>query len=198
MVINEKFVWAHLPKTGGTTTLSMFNNLDIELLMDDKTDPSKHQTYSVRDSIYALNKTSNNVLEKIEGKDRILGFRRLPNFLLSFYYHRKNFNNLDLDLNNIKKCVIDNSTCDKLLLGYEPEKVKHWIRVENITEDFISAIGNYTTKIPTESLNNIVDNSNTYNKDVFSHFTKSEITSMYDLSPVWTSIEKRLYGNLII
>lgn len=197
MVINENFVWAHLPKTGGTTTLEMFKKLDVELLLDDKTDPSKHQTFSVRQGLYTTNKASKNVLENIDGKDRILGFRRLPNFLLSFYYHRKNFNNLVLNMNSIKECIIDTSTCDDLLLGYEPNKVDHWLRVENIVQDFIDVMGNYVDSIPTESLGNIIDNTNTYNKDIFSHFTKSEISRMYELSPTWASIEKKLYGNLI-
>jgi hypothetical protein len=199
MVISESFVWAHLPKTGGTTTLGMFKNLDVDLIFDNNSDPKKHHTYSVRKSIYDSNKASNGLLESIDGKDRILGFRRLPSFLLSFYYHRKKFSNLNIDLEDIKKCIIDNATCDELLVGYEPKKIKHWLRAENLSGDFINVMSDYTNinESVKSTLYKLRDNTNNYNRDIFSHFTKEEIHKMYQLSPLWSEYEKEIYGNLI-
>ena len=49
MISGTKFVWLHLPKTGGTSTARLFQSLNLEgVIVDDETQDAKHQSLEDR------------------------------------------------------------------------------------------------------------------------------------------------------
>src|SRR5215213_8985609 len=75
MVIGERFAWAHLPKTGGSATLELFQLFPELIVAADLEDSNaKHTLFSERE-------------EEVAGKRLALNIRRLPFWVLSRAQH---------------------------------------------------------------------------------------------------------------
>ena len=216
MIISNKYVWLHIPKTGGTSVEQMFRIIGGDyLLIDDKMNPRKHDSYETKQQITGLDLTKNRV--------RISNIRRLPEWVLSYNMHKSwkiPFSRQDVlkgDINTFfplphlrpisEKEVVSNweiynqqSTPDKLLKYLTSDRVDIWLKTENLAEDFLNAIGQYE-KI-TEHQKFLVKktfmNKRNYNRCIKDWFqTKEEMEKLYNLNPFWTSIEQKVYGNLL-
>ncbi len=75
MVIGKDFVWAHLAKAAGNSTLLMFLEINNLLIYSDPIDShSKHLSFMDKENELDIS---------MEGKKRLLNIRRLPAWILS-------------------------------------------------------------------------------------------------------------------
>ena len=84
MVIGDRFVWAHMPKTGGDSTHELFRILNPSIDIDSIRQAAKHHTFTQREKTTKLDLT--------HARRRIMNIRRLPTWLLSHAKHRERNN----------------------------------------------------------------------------------------------------------
>ena len=72
MVIGERFVWGHIPRTGGDITSMMFEQC------------FKMGMINSRDSIADTHKHDHFSLRNVEDREKVLNIRRLPSFVMSW------------------------------------------------------------------------------------------------------------------
>ena len=79
MIISNRFIWLHLPKTGGTSTAKLFRELNInEISIDPDHVDAKHESI---DNRLGDSELSNN-------RATIITTRRLTSWLLSDWHHK--------------------------------------------------------------------------------------------------------------
>tara|TARA_Y100001933_G_scaffold218080_1_gene226044 strand:+ start:648 stop:1244 length:597 start_codon:yes stop_codon:yes gene_type:complete len=85
MIIGEKFIWLHLPKTGGTSTAQLFRNQNIkDLLIDDDSLKIKHDSIKLRDHTSSW---------KYNQQKVFINFRKLDQWLISDWEHKRRWLN---------------------------------------------------------------------------------------------------------
>ena len=85
MIVGEKFIWLHLPKTGGTTTTQLFRNLNIkDLLIDDDRLKIKHDSIKLREQTSRW---------KYNHQKIFITFRKLEHWLISDWEHKRRWLN---------------------------------------------------------------------------------------------------------
>ena len=210
MVIGPDFVWAHMPKTGGTSVVEMFglvdNSLDIDAAHDNVL---THDTFAVKEARTGID---------LSGKQRLLNIRRLPAWIISFANYTRDMSPVpkkDLLCGKVH-CVfpLDDITivdlseamkhhkqyfADDLLKQYICGRVDHWLRTEHLAKDFISCVSEFISIAPEQrrQLNKLRLNVQTYDRNIRSWFrTKRSLKRLYDLNPVWAELERELYGSL--
>lgn len=94
MVIGDRFVWAHMPKTGGDSTHELFRIINPDLHIDCTRQADKHHTFVKRERTTGLDLTHR--------RRRILNIRRLPSWLLSYGKHRERVNGYTIDQELLK------------------------------------------------------------------------------------------------
>jgi hypothetical protein len=206
MVIGKDFVWAHFGKTGGSSILEMFKLLSIDLIYDDHESNKKHFSFTQKQEEINLSESIDPLLKGFNKKDKLLGFRRLPYYLVSNADFKAKNQNLFLPLEKLKEgfCIFQNSNlhhADYLLSVHSISQVKHFIRTEYVAEDFIKTLSQYTD-IDSETRNQILliregSFNNTENK-VNNLFSKEDLVQIYNACPIWTEYEEKLYGSLLI
>jgi hypothetical protein len=214
MIWGEKFVWTHLGRTGGNSVDLMFrilNEKDIHLdpRGGESADWYRHQTVEQREKQMSIDLTTNHL--------KILNFRRLPNWVLSFAEFKYKYQNipfsrediaqgkLKAESRNLVTGELDQNQYnafnpDDMLLYYGFQNVYAWLRTESIAEDFISTFSQWYDITPTKAaeIRGVHDNQNTYNNKLSERFTNSEIGNLYDSCPIWTELEKEIYGDLLL
>ena len=183
------FVWAHLGKTGGNTTLRLFQ-LFPELVeyADSFRDPGKHATFTQRP-------------ERVAGKARALNIRRLPSWLLAFSLHRA----LHGVAPRYQRGLMDSP--HQMARSHDPDRylrtfleggaISHWIRVEHLKEDFLSFISHYADvsdnrRLAVQRL--APENTATYDRDLGHWFSDSQIALIYESNPLWAKVEQQVYS----
>lgn len=213
MIHHSQFIWTHIGRTGGYSVDKMFrilNRADVYLDPIDATfsDWKRHQTYEQR-------------AEEMEedwlvGKKRILNIRRLPNWVLSFAEFKKKYQKIPFTHENLVQVELKaegrnvaSGTMDAQYQSFKPDDmlsyygydtVDYWLRTEYLTLDFIETFGNYCNITEPEkiAIGQVFENSNAYAKNIRNRFTNDELKNMYELSPIWASLEQKIYGNLLI
>ena len=85
MIISEKFIWLHLPKTGGTSTTQLFRNLNIKgLHIDNDELKIKHDSIMLREQTSAW---------KYDHQKVFITFRKLEHWLISDWEHKRRWLN---------------------------------------------------------------------------------------------------------
>ena len=213
MVIGERFAWGHLGKTGGDSTLEMFRVVgNVILYADPQESPEKHDTFVQKEKKTGLDLTN--------GKERILNIRRLPSWVMSFVTFQNQNYQVPINKELILKGRIWNEArswlkegtpsyvmaffelwIDDFLRSYESDKVTHWLRVERLAEDFIRVISNFTVigedqKARIRQIRRNVNDK--YDRRIEAWFSPEELTGLYEHCPLWASVEKKVYGNLLV
>lgn len=194
MIISKSFIWAHLPKTGGTATTRIFNQFpDLIVYQDNERSHAKHDTFKQKEQKFVKNDFP---------QKRIMNFRKLPEWLISIMFHMQRCANIPfnkdnykngavfLDMGGVKKWY----NIDELLKGYLDKPIDYFIRVEYLALDFIKAINNFKILSPgdCELIKSIRCGVGNYDKSK-EYFTKEEISQIYDDCPIWSNLEKTLY-----
>lgn len=75
------------------------------------------------------------------------------------------------------------------------------LRVENLLSDFLDVLARFEP-VGEEAVASIRQapslNCNIYNKDWRAWFGKDDLDSIYEANPVWRTLERHVYGNLVM
>jgi len=194
MIVADKFVWYHLGKTGGKTTRAL-----IKLIEDE----SKREFFSGKDHHRNKAQFEEKYLESLDGKVPVVGFRRLIDFMHSYYFqqfpsHRKPCDCIregKIMLRNGKKIMPDKILTNYVHNFYEEDDVE-FLRLENIFEDFCRVFESYNfNKEKLLELSNVKVGFRKYDR---LNLSESEIANVYNLNPIWKSLETKLYGGILL
>jgi hypothetical protein len=195
MVIGERFVWAHMPKTAGEATRAMFQLLpELVVYADESHTYEQHTTFVERE-------------EKVRGKLLALNIRRLPSWVLSREQHKARWGvHPDYEPTPMASPeeVCERSFPDWRLSGFLQNgryTIDFWLRAESLVDDFLDFVGRFTD-VDDERRQQIAAvgpvNTNEYEHDVWSWLTPEQVERLYAANPVWSTVEKRVYGNLLV
>jgi hypothetical protein len=193
MVIGERFAWAHLPKTGGSATLKLFQIFPETIVFGDFDEGNaKHTTFQDRN-------------DQIAGKTLAMNIRRLPRWVLSRAQHVARWG-IFPDYEPIPMATADDladsdfpdNRLDLYTDGGRLE-ISSWIRMEHLAEDFLSFIAEYTEvdEPRRESVTSLpMVNAHDYDHEVVNWFTADHIERLYERNPAWAALERELYGGV--
>jgi|RhiMethySRZTD1v2_1073278.scaffolds.fasta_scaffold833197_1 hypothetical protein len=194
MVIGERFAWAHLPKTGGDTTVALFELFpELELEVDSGRTNAKHTFFPDRG-------------DQVAGKHLAMNIRRLPAWVLSRAQHKTReglypeYRRLPMD--SPRQMVNECTIADRRLHEFQgPFEIGTWMRLEHLRSDFASFIAGFV-ELDEERRRRIFDlpavDVAEYDKRWSSWFTDDQLAEMYQRNPLWASLEERLYGGLAV
>jgi hypothetical protein len=189
VVVGKSFVWAHLGKTGGNTTLCLFQ-LFPELVeyADSYRDPAKHARFTERP-------------ERVAGKARALNIRRLPSWVLAFSVH-KALHGLPPrsgrgPMDSPHQMARSHDPDHHLRTYLQGGAISHWMRVEHLKEDFLSFVTHYADvsdkrRLAVQRLDPV--NTATYDRDLGHWFSDAQIALMYENNPLWAKVEQQVYS----
>lgn len=193
MVIGKDFAWAHLPKTGGDATLSMFRVfIDLVEFADREDSNDKHANFRGR-------------AQRIRGKLLVMNIRRLPAWVLSRAQHvsrRGTYPDYEPIPMARANDLADSSFPDSRLLLHTDEGwfwPDHWLRVETLAADFLDFASDLREVSDSERKRVMAlgpVNSAEYDHQLARWFTPEQVRRMYVNNPHWATLEQELYGNL--
>jgi len=204
MVITDRLVWLHIPKTAGDATLAMFEKVSCEVrLMHERHDPRKHETLQ----------QAREQFPEVDELAVIVNLRRLPEVALSFFHHMQRhdpdarFANgrsfADMRFRDYLDYVLEHPDThsydwhfDHFLGDRDPD---HWLRVDRLASSFIEVVGAYHEVAPggLGEIRETHENVASYNRDLSRWFAPEEAAALYEMSPRWCLAERRVYGYLL-
>ncbi len=193
MVIGKDFAWAHLPKTGGDATLSMFRVfIDLVEFADREDSNDKHANFRGR-------------AQRIRGKLLVMNIRRLPAWVLSRAQHVSR-RGMYPDYEPIPMArandLADSSFPDSRLMLHTDDGwfwPDHWLRVETLAADFLDFVSDLRDVSDSERKRVMAlgpVNSAEYDHQLARWFTPEQVRRMYLNNPSWATLEQELYGDL--
>lgn len=199
MIITSRLAWVHLPKTAGTTTDKLFLATGLPLdWHDSQSSPVKHlppQNHPLFESLPLAN------------KHFVANFRRLPCWLLSNYQHKLHRMGLSLQSKEMYNGLFWRDRdhqwlpADWWLDRFDIDQSWSLLRVEYLKSDFLACLARYEpiglcsrTKVRFVGSRNRTN----YNRSLNYWFTPDDLTKIYAANPLWSSLEKKLYGSLLI
>ena len=200
MIIGKSFIWLHFPKAAGTTTesalLQNFNG-DPSIVFDETGQgmPIWHETIEERERRTGAS---------LAGKDLVANIRRLPAYIVSKVHYTESLNP---EIRHTREHLLTGrfmeadgwkNSADALLEHYDYTSISHWLRTENLKEDFVSVFGQYLdlTGKDFSALSRQM-NSNDYSRDLAKWYSRREMKRLYRKNPLWAKLERRVYGNLL-
>jgi hypothetical protein len=191
MVIGERFAWAHLPKTGGSATLELFQLFPEPILLADLEDSNeKHTRFAERAA-------------DVAGKQLVMNIRRLPFWVLSRAQHVSRWGVFP-DYEPIPMAspdeLADSDFPDSRLAIYTADgrfEIDRWLRMEHMVEDFLDFISEHaevTEERRTAARSLPMVNAHDYDHDLAAWFAPDQIERMYERNPRWAGLENRLYA----
>jgi hypothetical protein len=184
----------HLPKTGGTSTSSLFRSLSMpNIEIDDDKDDTKHDSLSLR--------FTHAVFNTFTDRHKFITSRRLADWLLSDWHHKTLIMKIDLPFKPVR-CGLFYSlrlggvwiAADYWLRYFKVDKSFNVIRLENLEEDANRMIHPLLPK-DTPNLSFPHCNSNTYSDQLETFFGTQDLKSIYMNNPLWRQWEIDTYGS---
>lgn len=198
MIWNNKFVWLHMPKTGGTTMSRIFRNInDSSLNIDDDSEDKKHE------SIYDRKKRD--IYWDIGKRKKLVNIRRLSTWLISDWKHKRKHMNLpDLSFEPVKSGLFYSVklggvwvAADYWLKYLNVDNNTQIIRLEFLEKDFKEYIFPLTNPFNNTIVFDRKDNYielNEKEKNIYTLSDSGDLEKVYTNNPYWAGIEKKLYG----
>lgn len=190
MIIGDRFVWLHLPKTGGTSTAKLFNTLsNTSVVVDDQSLDCKHESVQARFAGLA------------DSKSVFITLRRLPQWLLSDWHHKKLMMGLDIPFEPVKYGLFYSLrlggvwvAADYWMRYFRIESCTGVIRLEHLQEDAQAKI---FPLLPARahSLKFPMHNVNHYSRHLGDYFNSSDLQRIYSHNPIWRQQEHVAYGS---
>jgi hypothetical protein len=193
MLISNRFVWLHLPKTGGTSTAKLFRELNIPgITVDPDHIDAKHESIENRLKSF----------KSEEIRETIITTRRLANWLLSDWQHKTKKMGLTLPFEPVKSGLFYS-----LRLGGTWVAADYWIhyfnarsctrvvRLEYLEEDSNRLVlpllpqGTNRLKFPNANTNN-------YSHKIENFFNRNDLKRIHQNNPAWSSWEKDIYKSI--
>lgn len=204
MVIGQRFIIGHPGKTGGDAILHLCSHLSSrhQLTVDDPADGRKHH--------YFHRRSKEEPELQLEGKERLLSFRRLPDWLASYHAHFNRQRGLPVNRDMYGRGYIpflksatapntwDYAPGDALLQEYLDRPVLGYIRAEYLKEDLLRHLRRYLNLSASEVSAIRHDNFFKQSPQVPGWRpvpTDSELREMRRNNPVWTAIEDEIYAS---
>ncbi|RED92306.1 hypothetical protein [Marinoscillum furvescens] len=213
MISSPHFVWTHFAKTGGYTVHKVIEDLqlpDVQLdpLGGEWSDYRRHEPFWLRSQKENRDITAN--------KLKILTFRRLPSWLLSFAEFKKREEGFDFEIKELAKGYFKHEKrdmtsgaldapgsyeqhhADEALAYYHPESIDVWWTQERLIPDMLDTLGRFYT-IPSSAYQwDFQQNSNSYNRSISDRFSRNQLEELYHNCPLWTAFERKIYGSLLV
>jgi hypothetical protein len=188
MIIGNDFVWLHLGKTGGKTSRKAISLVKDQSLKKVFKYPDHHFSIKRYEEVYG---------EDLSGKKILIGFRKLIQWMPSYYM--QSFNNLDgyKDVAISGKVAKRNGSLiypDEILKNYISEldiDSIHFIRCEYMYDDLLSFFKDSLNHKELKKICSVKIGKKNYKTPLLK---KDEIEKIYNLNPVWQKIEKKIYG----
>jgi hypothetical protein len=195
MIVSQRFVWAHIPKTGGDATATMIARVPrLVVLADHLLDNAKHLSFAQRRG-------------SIEGKLLVANVRRLPDWALSHARHVQDYGAYPDHRPMGPQRPADvaaRSAADELLDEIVGSfEVDRWIRQEHLVDDvvaFLREVAGLTTaeEEAIRSVGRVNDQRSIAERAGLRppkrFFTSEQIETLYANNPCWAAIERRAYG----
>ena len=193
MIQGSTFIWLHLPKTGGTSTASLFRSLNIKgLQIDPDEEDSKHDS--------AESRAGSN--EIVNNKEKIITSRRLANWLLSDWHHKTKKMGLKLPFEPVKSGLFYSLrlggtwvAADYWIHYFKATECDRVIRLENLEVDSNQQVWPLLPE-GTPKLRFPKRNSNTYTRSIEKFFGARDLQRIHNNNPAWSAWEKKVYGDL--
>lgn len=211
MIITSKFVWGHIPKTGGDALFKYFEIFKFKLTTGFYHHPNqwfeKHEPFKTRKDY------------ELDGKMLVLNIRRLPNWIVSMEH--QNIANRSTNIKSIHATpngeilpmawpftmprsgeeLCYSTEGDNFLKAFMDNgnfKIDYFLRMEHLQQDFLKFISKFI--IPSDIMIQQVMGTDTYksldyNKDLSLWFTPNQIKTLYENNPIWAEVEARYYKN---
>jgi hypothetical protein len=195
MIVSERFVWAHIPKTGGDATAMMIQRVPrLVVLADPLGDNAKHLPFDQRQ-------------ESIAGKLLVANIRRLPSWAVSYARHVERFGSWpDYRPTGPRdpEMVAAEAAADWMLDGIVGEyDVDVWLRQEHLADDLVRFLREVAGLTPAEeaavrAVGRVNDQRPRFRvwrrPSPRRFFTPAQIETLYAANPRWASIERATYG----
>jgi hypothetical protein len=195
MIVSQRFVWAHIPKTGGDATAAMIARVPrLVVLADHPRDNAKHLPFAERRG-------------SIEGKLLVANTRRLPAWALSHARHVERFGAFpDYEPAGPQPpdMVAARSAADELLdLIVGEFEVDRWIRQEELAGDLAGLLREVADLSAEEeaairSVGRVNDTRTAVQRlrrnPAERFFSPAQLETLYRNNPRWAAIERQVYG----
>ena len=199
MIVTSNLQWMHLPKTAGTTTEKLFLASGLPLLWNDpQSSPLKHLPLSEHPNFSSI---------PLHDQLRVANFRRLPDWLLSNFQHKRRMMNLDLNIEPMRRGLFwrerDHSwfPADWWLDRLQIDENCLLLRVDYLKSDFLKCLNQYDPIGPISRLRvRLVkdQNRNTYQRSLREWYTCDDLSCLYSENPQWAALEQLVYGSLLL
>jgi hypothetical protein len=196
VIIGDRFIWLHLPKTGGTSASRLFTELGLpSVVADDQSLDSKHESIEARLPDWDYESDSRSVF---------ITLRRLPQWLLSDWHHKRLKMGLDIPFEPVKSGLFYSLrlggvwvAADYWLRYFRIERCSGVIRLEHLEEDVRREI---VPLLPLQSAPLCFPkaNENRYSRDLGSYFRSSDLRRIYENNPIWRQQEFSAYGSTTV
>ena len=193
MIIGPNFAWLHLPKTGGTSTARLLQELNIPgIAIDPGEQDSKHQSF---DSRFKQDFRTEKKLKLI------ITTRRLISWLLSDWHHKTKMMGLAIPFEPVKSGLFYSLrlggtwvAADYWIHYFKARSCDHVVRLERLEEDSNKLV---LPLLPegTQRLQFPAQNTNQYDRKIEQFFNTRDINRIYANNPAWNEWEQNIYGN---
>ena len=193
MISSNRFIWLHLPKTGGTSTAKLFRELNIpSLTVDPDHIDEKHE--SIDNRLIGFDLESK--------KKTVITTRRLASWLLSDWHHKTKKMGLNLPFDPVKSGLFYSLrlggtwvSADYWVHYFKTTSCTHVVRMEHLEEDSNRLV---LPLLPqgTKALQFPRSNVNLYSKKIENFFGKNDLKLIYQNNPAWSAWENEVYGSL--
>ena len=192
MIITNKFIWLHLPKTGGTSTARTFRELDIPGISVDPDDiDAKHESIESRlDGV-----------KSCQEKVSIITTRRLASWLLSDWHHKTKKMGLNLPFSPVTSGLFYSLrlggtwvSADYWIHYFRATSCTYTVRLEHLEEDSNNFVLPLLPK-GTKPLQFPRQNTNQYSNKIEDYLGRSDLKRIYANNPAWSTWEMQTYGS---
>ncbi len=185
-----------MPKTGGTTTDRLFELSGLPLLWrDPQSSPLKH-----------VPPIDHPNLPPLMDRTRVINIRRLPQWLLSNWQHKRGLMGLDLE---------PQMMCQGFFYRHKDQKwypADWWLDLLGVNESWVCLRLEY---LKGDLLKTFADfepigwkeacsirlarerNRNSYSRTIEKWFSAKDLTRIYEMNPRWTALEVQCYGKTL-
>ena len=194
MIISEKFVWAHVPKTGGDATAEMVRQVPrLFTWIDPARDNAKHLAFDQRRG-------------SIRGKLLVANIRRLDAWAVSLSRHRERSGSYPDERPEGRRSpdLVASESAGEALLDeiIGNHEVDVWLRQEHLADDLVRFLREISGLTPSEEaavrsvgrVNEQRSRLRFLGRSPKRFFNATQLERLYANNPRWAAIEQRVYG----